>query len=231
MLADALTRPDPLLMGVIDIGLGPYADQRLSFWTDSFVPMQLMAHLRDVTVADDEGQERSLVVDEQRLAPSRHPDSPALPPDLRWPFFGIGLASGLFLWGLDAARRRTWARVGFGATALVFTLACAAFGLIQLGLWVFTEHESAWANENLLVFSPLCLLLLPTWWRSAGVDWTTRAFGRGVALAVAALSAFALFSKILSSFPQDNLAWILLLLPAHLVLARCAIKSSRAGPP
>jgi hypothetical protein len=226
LLADALTRPDPFLMGVIDIGLGPFADQRLSFWKDSFVPMQLMAHLRDVSVTDDHGLERPLVLDEQRLASPIHPDPPALPPDLRWPFFGTGIALGVLFATLDAARRRAWARIGFSSAALLFTLICATFGLIQLGLWAFTDHRSAWANENLLVFSPLCLLLLPTWWRSARPDWTTRAFDRGLAIAVAVLAAFALFSKILSSFPQDNLAWILLLLPTHLVLARSAIANA-----
>ena len=91
----------------------------------------------------------------------------------------------------------------------------------MLGLWGFTEHQSAWHNENLLVFSPLCLLLLPTWWRSARARLGShRTSSRGLPQLIALLAAFALFSKILSTFPQANLPWILLLLPAHLVLAR-----------
>ena len=50
LLTGALMSPQPLLMAALDAGLGPMADRRLSFWDDSFVPMELMAHLRDVTL-------------------------------------------------------------------------------------------------------------------------------------------------------------------------------------
>lgn len=220
LLADALTRPDPLLMGVIDIGLGAYADQRLSFWKDSFVPMQLMAHLREMSTTDAQGQPVPLVIGEQVLAESRLPPPPVLPPDLRWPFFGIGLGFAVALLLLGAQRRQAWARTSLAVIASLFSLFCGTFGLVMLGLWFFTAHESAWRNENLLVFSPLCLLLLPTWWRSARRDWAPSKTALRIAAIVALLAAFALFSKILSTFPQANLPWILLLLPAHLVLAR-----------
>src|SRR5690606_11081553 len=104
-------------------------------------------------------------------------------------------------------------------------MACGLVSLIMLGLWAFTEHVSAWRNENLLVFSPLCLGLLPTWWRSTRATWTPSAFSRWLATAIALLALFALFSKILSSFPQANLHWILLLLPAHLALAHSVIRA------
>lgn len=220
LLADALTRPDPLLMGVIDIGLGPFADQRLSFWNDSFVPMQLMSHLREMTVEDAQGQRVPLVVEERVLAESHLPPPPALPPDLRWPLFGLGIAFAGLLLVLSGQRQRRWARVGFSACATLFALVCGLFGLLMLGLWAFTAHVSAWHNENLLVFSPLCLLLLPTWWRSMHCAWSPSTASRWLAGAIALLAAFGLFSKILTSFPQANLHWILLLLPAHLVLAR-----------
>jgi hypothetical protein len=224
LLADALTRPDALLMGVIDIGLGPYADQRLSFWKDSFVPMQLMDHLREMTVEDAHGNRLPLVLEERLLAASRLPPPPALPPDLRWPLFGIGLALALGLLALSAQRQRRWARIAFASSAVVFTLVCALFGLLMLGLWAFTDHVSAWRNENLLVFSPLCRLLLPVWWRSAHPAWSPSTASRWLAGTIAVLAAFALFSKILTSFPQANLHWILLLLPAHLVLARSLVQ-------
>ena len=229
LLADALTSPDPLLMGVIDIGLGPFADQRLSFWKDSFVPMQLMAHLRDAQVSGADGQPVPLVIDEQVLVKSRLPAPPVLPPDLRWPFFGIGVAFAALLLFLSAQRQRRWARLGLSGAALVFSLACGIFGMIMLGLWVFTEHQSAWHNENLLVFSPLCLLLLPAWWRSARPSWSPSAATCWIAGSIALLASFALFSKVLSSFVQANLPWILLLLPAHLVLFH-AVMTRRDTP-
>lgn len=226
MLADALTSPDPFLMGVIDIGLGPFSDQRLSFWKDSFVPMQLRDHMREMQTVDEAGNSAALVAAETELAEARLPAPPPLPPDLRWPFLAIGIAFATMLGFLSVRREKRWARSSFAFLALLFSTICAVFGLILLGLWGFTEHESAWANENLLLFSPLCILLLPTWWRSAHSGWQASTFARRVAMLIALLAAFALFSKILSSFPQANLAWILLLLPTHLVLAHAALRGS-----
>lgn len=219
MLALALTSPDPLLMGAIDIGLGPFSDQRLSFWKDSFVPMQLRDHLREMKTVDEAGNPAALVIDERQLAVARLPVPPALPSDLRWPFLAIGIVFATILGYLSIRHSQRWARFGFATLAILFSIACAVPGLILLGLWAFTEHESAWANENLLLFSPLCLLLLPTWWRSASAQWQPAKFARRLAMLIALLAAFALFSKILSSFVQANLAWILLLLPIHLALA------------
>ncbi|MEP6882034.1 MAG: DUF4105 domain-containing protein [Dokdonella sp.] len=224
LMADSLTAPDPLLMGVIDIGLGPFADQRLSYWKDSFVPMQLMAHLREMKIKDTDGAEQPLVKSEQALAKARLPAPPALPPDLRWPFFGIGLGfAALMLW-LSSQRESVIARRSFSVLAVALSLICGLVGLILVGLWGFTEHQSAWRNENLLIFSPLCLLLLPTWWRAARQTPKTSRFASSIAAIIAVLAAFGLFSKILSSFPQANLPWILLLLPTHLVLANLAAR-------
>jgi hypothetical protein len=221
LLADALTSPDPLLMGVIDIGLGPFADRRLSFWDDSFVPMELMSHLRDVKIAGADGKPVSLVVEERVLAPARLPGPPELPPDLRWTFFAIGVAFAALLMVLSARSER-WARRTFATLAVSLSLICGLTGLILLGLWGFTEHQSAWRNENLFVLSPLCLLLLPTWWRAARADWNPSGFARTLAILIALLGAFALFAKVLPWFVQANLPWLLLLLPSHLVLARAA---------
>ncbi|MGB0133754.1 DUF4105 domain-containing protein [Dokdonella sp.] len=222
ILAAALTSPDPFLMGVIDIGLGPFSDQRLSFWKDSFVPMQLRDHMREMRTVDAAGNSVALVVEENQLSEARLPAPPPLPPDLRWPFLAIGMALAALLGFMSCRREQRWARIGFASLALLFSSICAVFGLILLGLWGFTEHESAWANENLLLFSPLCVLLLPTWWRSAHAGWQASVFARRLTMLIALLAAFAVFSKILSSFEQANFAWILLLLPAHLVLAHAA---------
>ncbi len=230
MLADALTSPDPLLMGVIDMGLGPFADQRLSYWKDSFVPMELMAHIREMQIDVGGGELLALVTSEEVLVKARLPAPPALPPDLRWPFLAIGLGLGGLMLLLASRRDSALARRAFSVLALLISLVCGLVGLILLGLWGFTEHQSAWRNENLLIFSPLCLLLLPTWWRSARLPSRISQFAQIVALAIALLAAIGLFSKILSNFPQANLAWILLLLPIHLVLANVATRRRFDSP-
>ena len=129
------------------------------------------------------------------------------------------------LW-LSSRRESLIARSSFSVLAVALSLICGLIGLILIGLWGFTEHQSAWRNENLLIFSPLCLLMLPTWWRAARLNPNTSRFSSSIAAVIAVLAAFGLFSKILSSFPQANLPWILLLLPTHLVLANLAARWS-----
>lgn len=208
MHADRLMAPDVVLMLGIDAGLGPFADRRLSAWDESFVPMMFMQHLRDVRIGD-----MRLVESETRLAPGRVPDPSDYPPVLRWPFgvIGAALAFGL-LW---LARRRPG---GFALLAFAISLICGIAGLVLIAFWGLTEHRSAWRNENLLLLNPLCLALLPTWWRLRHAAGRAERIGRALVWIVAALAAFALFAKILPWFAQDNLAWIALLLPLHLTL-------------
>jgi hypothetical protein len=91
-------------------------------------------------------------------------------------------------------------------------------GVLMLFLWLGTEHRFAWANRNLLLFPPLCLLLLPGAWRIA----RGRAAGalfRWTAWLVALCAVLALFLNWLPVVPQRNLHWIVLLLPVHVALA------------
>ena len=219
LLTNALMRPQPLLMGTLDAGLGPFADRRLSFWDDSFVPMQLMAHLRDVRVVDADGREVPLVIAERELARSRIGAPAELAPDLRWPFLGVGVALSALLLFLHRRRERAAARRAFAALATGLALAAGLAGLVLVVLWGLTEHVSAWRNENLLVLNPLCLALVPTWWRSARIGWRPSMAARAIAATLAVLAVIALVSKILPWFTQANLPWILLMLPVHLVLA------------
>lgn len=209
-----LMAPQPWLMLVIDLGLGPYADRRIDFWEESFVP----ATLSDVVASARVGANGSaLGARVERLAQSHIEEPPALPPDLRWPFLGLGIALGVALGWLGTRASRV-ARACVATFALVFEFACALGGLALLFLWLATEHRAAWRNENLLLLNPLCLLLLPAWF-GALRGRASSAFARAVAWCVVAVAAFALASKILPWFEQVNLHWIVLLLPIHLALA------------
>jgi len=230
MHADRLMRPDLLPMLGMDLGLGPFADKRLSSWDESFVPMEFMQHLRGVTVPDTRGQPRSLVMSERRISAPRLPEPPDFPSDLRWPFGIAGLAlGGLLLW-LAQRRESVVARTVFVLFSVTISLSCTVAGLTLAALWGLTEHASAWRNENLLLFNPLCLLLLPTWWRARKADWRITRFGRGLAYTVFALAAVALCIKILPWFTQSNLAWIFLMLPLHAALAKAVASRTRLLP-
>ncbi len=221
-----LMAAEPWLMLGIDLGLGPYADQRIDYWQESFVPETLSRVAAEATRADASGAHVPVVGATTVLAPGLVEEPPLLPPDLRWPFLVLGLAIGAVLHrlALDARSSRRLPLAGF---ALAFELFCGLGGLLLLFLWFGTEHRAAWRNENLLLLNPLCLALLPAWWGIARGRLRPRPLATAIAALVALLAAFALFSKILPWFAQANLHWIVLLLPIHLALAFALARPAR----
>ena len=99
-------------------------------------------------------------------------------------------------------------------------------GLILIGLWAFTDHVSAWRNENILLLNPLCLLLLPAWLGAFRQRWRPSRFAQRVALTIAFSAVLAWFVKILPGFVQDNYFWIALLLPINIALG-LSLRTSR----
>lgn len=214
-----LMRPDLLVMLGIDAGLGPLADKRLTYWDESFVPMELMRHVRDIHVTDAAGAAKPLVAHETRLAEARVPEPEDYPPAWIWRALAIGVVFGLIVLLLSAVRRQAWARVLLATVSSLCALIFGLAGLVLLGLWLLTDHESAWRNENLLLFDPLCLLLLPCWLASFRARWRPSAFAVRLGLLIALLAGVAFFVKVLPAFAQDNRFWIALLLPVQIAFA------------
>ena len=130
-----------------------------------------------------------------------------------WPWLlaGLVLAAGVRAWG----RRRPST---VAAVALPFWALGGVLGLVMALLWGFTEHRFAWANQNLLLLSPLGLLMLPGGWRIARGREAGALF-RVLAWILAAGAVVALFLHLLPVLPQRNAHWIALLLPLHVALA------------
>lgn len=220
MHTDRLLAPQPALMLLVDLGLGPDADRRLSYWDESFVPMVLMRVLREVQVPDGHGGTQPLVMHEAQLDAGRLPAPPTLPPDLRLPFLIAALLlSGGLAWAGHRAPTSRGARLAFAWGGALYALLAGLAGLFMALLWTVTEHRYAWANENLLLFDPLALLLVPALLRLARGDARSGRFARALAALFALTASFALFSKILPWFVQQNLAWIELGLALNLALA------------
>ena len=204
-----LMSAQPWLMLIMDLGLGPYADQPLNAWQESFLPMVLQAQLRDVHL--DNGQ--PLLLSEQLLSPNRLDVPPATAPDLRLP---LALA-GLLIAALIVATRRWW-HTGYALLGTLYLLAAGLVGILLLVLWTLTAHHSAWANANLLLFNPLAFLLLPTLWRSRRGLAASRFIDGVIALQLLA-ALIAILLHLLPGVVQQNQPWLLFALPCWLALA------------
>ena len=191
-----------------DIGLGPFADRPLSRWEDGFVPMRLAESLREAKNAEG----RPLVASEAELLPHRIAPEPTDAPRRWWPWLIAGLLAAFCVRWLSTHRPRT-----LGAVALPFWTACGLLGLLMAFIWCCTVHRAGWANHNLLLLSPLCLLLVPGAWALARGRATSRFHG-GVRIAVALGAVAAAFLQLLP-VTQFQMPWLALLLPIHLAFA------------
>jgi hypothetical protein len=140
-----LMSAQPWLMLLLDLGLGPYADQPLSAWQEAFLPSVLQRELAHVQLSDANGS-HPLVVATERLAPNRLDAPPTAAPDLRLPLALAGLA---FAAALLLARR--FAPRTFTALACLYLLLAGVVGSVLLVLWLLTTHHSAWANATVLL--------------------------------------------------------------------------------
>jgi hypothetical protein len=200
-------------MLMLDLGLGPYADQPLTAWQESFLPSVLQAQLRQVRIVGADGGSRPLVRDERVVSPNRLVPPPASPPDLRLP---LGTA-GLVLAALLLATRRWWP-LGHALLGTLYLFLAGLVGVVLLGLWTLTTHHSAWANANLLLFNPLAWLLLPTLWRTRRGFAASRFVDGVIVLQLLALLA-SLALHLLPGTVQQNQPWLLFALPCWLALA------------
>ncbi len=204
----------PWLYLGIDLGLGQPTDQVLSLWDEAFIPGELMRRMREFKDASG-----NPIVVEQQVLPAGASTVEPWPQVPSWKplFAAAGLFAGGAVFALAAlARRRPGARRVFGLLGGVLATLLAFAGLALTGLWLATDHVSAWRNENILLFSPLWLLSLPAWWQLlrgrdlAGGIWSVARFA---VIAAIAFAVFALAAKVLRWFNQGNLEWILLMLP------------------
>lgn len=221
---DRLMAAQPWLMLVMDLGLSSYADQPLSRWQAGFVPMQLMHEIGHVRVPDGHGGTHPLVIKDQQVAAARLSPPPSEPPNLWLPLLIAGLVLSLLL-AISGHYRRTHraARVVFTILGTSWLLFAGIAGIGMTALWTLTQHHSAWANENLWLFNPLALLLLPAAWRL-----TRSHLSRWLVLLLTAAALFALVAKLLPSFDQCNLPWITFGLPCWLAMAY--VLCWRSGP-
>lgn len=204
-----LAAPTAWMWLSFDVVLGPAADRPLPRWGVDFVPRRLADDLRNVTRAD--GQ--PLVATEIELLPQRQAAEPTEHAIALWPWLLTGVVLAALLAGYGPRYPRLLA-----VTAGSVWLACGTVGAVLTYAWACTEHQAIWANRNLLLFNPLCLLLLPTAWACLrGRAPTSRA--HTLLIVIAVLAGLACLPLWLQVQPQRNGHWIALLFPIHLAFA------------
>jgi len=192
------------------LGLGGAADRPLSRWGEALLPSARGESLREARG----GAGRPLLLAEEALVPHTLSLPPEEEPRWRTPALIVGLALAIGVTLLGARRPRLLA-----ALALPFWLFAGLTGSLMAFLWFGTEHFAAHGNENLLLLSPLALGLLPGGWRLMRGREAGRLF-RILLWTLAGLAAVAAFLKFLPFRPQQNVEWVLMVLPLHLALAR-----------
>jgi hypothetical protein len=228
-----LTDGDRPIQTGIDIALGRPADAPLTAWESFFIPMRLRDAVRGITVPSGAGGARvPLVASERTIEP--YPGTPRVveretAPRLAWRLLIVGLVLAALVAGIRVmAVSRRGAVWGLALVTSAWSLLCGLIGVILVLAWTATRHVFWASNENLLLLSPLSLLLvvlLPMALLRRRAERVTRI----VALVVVALAVVGL---ILALVPggQENRAIVALFLPAHLAIAWSVLRPTIAAP-
>jgi hypothetical protein len=216
-----LTEGDAPVQAGIDIALGRPADVPLTAWQSFFIPMRLRDAVRTIRVPGADGALMPLVAQERAIDPP--PSAPRVveaprPPSLTPRYFVAGLLLAVLVVGLRimmvSRRSAAWGLMLFGTA---WSLLCGVLGVVLLLAWFATRHVFWRGNENVLLLSPLSLILVvlvPMALLRGRAGGATRAMGTFVAL----LGLLALLLAILPG-GQASGPVVALLLPVHLALA------------
>jgi hypothetical protein len=150
-----LTVGAPLLYFGLDLAMGPVIDQPLTDWEEMFLPSRVAAKLEQI-----KGQDGLPLVRRQYvLFEAQRPPEAAGPPGFRWGWLVTGLCWGASLYLLGRLKGR--------AGQVVHSMALAATGLLTgllgaalLILWLLTDHDVTYWNQNVLS-CPVWALALP----------------------------------------------------------------------
>ena len=218
----------------IDIALGRPADVPLTRWASFFIPMRMRDALREIRIAGPGGTMVPLVAEEHALPlPAEPKIVPEIPvsPRLAPRYGALGVVLAALVIGLRvmmvSRRSAAWGLALFGSA---WSLLSGLLGVILIVAWAATKHVFwAW-NENLLLFTPISLLLIiliPASILSARYE-------RGARMTAAVVAALGVLALLLAVIPggEENGAIVALFLPVHLVLAwALALPRVRATAP
>ncbi len=198
----------------LELIMGPACDRKLSAWEESFLPAKLMEHLKSVMIDDGAGHQVPLVKQSIQIFNSTRTPLPMTPPTWWWGFLLVGIAlGGVILLAAQNAFRKTV--IGL---AIFWSLVCTLASIFMICLWLFTDHEAGYRNENLLIFSPFSFLVLIAAIRA----WRSK-IARILVMIPLALGVLSLVMKAIPWAYEWNWEMIALALPIHAGLAAAVV--------
>jgi hypothetical protein len=219
----------PLISFGMTFTLGARADEQVTRWQEGFIPMHLRDALRNVRVAGPNG-EVPLVRAERQLAPETSYVEAKEVPDLSRAAGVIGLVAGwvIVLLGRGAGRRALAGR----AVALLgsaWHLGAGFAGLLVLLAGVLDRHHYMGANTNVLLGTPISLILVWVYWRSwsASASARTRRTARNLSLFTAGAALLAAATHAVPGLAPVDLSPIYFALPIHLAFAMALVRRDR----
>lgn len=203
-----LTQGDAVLSMALTVVMGSVIDKPLNQWEEMFLPAYVQEGMRRVKVPGPGGTEVPLVKSEKELTHSTRPPVPAEPPSwLIWNLVAGALIGGGVLLSARSARRSLGARVGLGALLFLIGFLCI-LGCLFVFVWIGTDHEVGWHNENILQLAPWGVALMGLCFGAARLRPRAVRRARLVVTAALAASALGLVWKVLPWMRQDNY-WII----------------------
>lgn len=206
----------------LDIAMGSYIDQAETRWDEMFLPEKLMQGLQSVVFTGPHGS-IPLVREQRTLVEAvNRPSVLAKPPERTLNFLQGGLVVGgvfAFLGSEANHRRLRWARVTLGITSGVFGLVVGVLGTLFVLLWVFTNHQVAYHNENILQCAPWALVLSALSYGIARGHLRAVTLAKRVVYAALAAAVLGLVAKVLPFMVQQNYRIMAALIPTWTGLA------------
>jgi hypothetical protein len=206
----------------LDIAMGSYIDQPETRWSEMFLPEKLMQGLQSVVFTGPHGS-MPLVKEKRTLFEAKNrPNILPTPPDRRLNYLqgGVVLGGLMAFLGSEANHRRLrWARVSLALLSGMFGLIAGTLGTLFVLLWVFTNHEVSFHNENILQCAPWALALPVLSYGIARGRLTSVATAKRLVYLALAAAVLGLLSKLLPFMVQQNYRVMAAFIPAWAGLA------------
>ena len=185
----------------LEMGLGYPVDREISRWDEMFIPMVVADEMAAMSLERGAAGESLIAVDTM-LFTSTAP-VPPITPDSSWYRY---LLLGLLVSGLAWLSGKFMPPVWLAGLCGAWVLISSTIGMVLAALWLFTDHDVAKYNANLLLFNPLVFLaLVPSLKRVGAV-----LLAGGIAVG---------FLLLLVPGHQYNLDVLVLLTPINLAVA------------